>query len=78
MQGWRTATALTQWVSETTEELAHGNVLLEGAYSIFDWRPPARPYRRLIKVASWIGISLLSLGLWVALFAAPSAIWKVT
>jgi hypothetical protein len=41
---------LDSWVArrhaaKAPEELVHGNVLLEGAYSIFDWRPPARPCR---------------------------------
>jgi hypothetical protein len=48
-------------------------VPLERGYSIVDWRP-ARPHPRLIKVASWIGISLLSLGLWLALWEAVTSL----
>jgi hypothetical protein len=49
----------------------HGKLLLDGTYSIVDWRLPARRHlRRLIKVASWIVILLLFLGLWVAISEA--------
>ena len=61
---------LAGWCSGMTEELVHGKVPLEGANSIFDWGSPARPHRRLIKVASVIAISLLMLVLSAAVWGA--------
>ena len=60
------------------EELVYSQILSKGFYS--DWVSPAQPLRervlhpRLIRVASLIVISLLSLGLWVAISEAVISI----
>jgi hypothetical protein len=62
-------------VRRKTDDLAHHRVLFEGAWSVYD--PPfvrslgSRALQaRLRRAASLIVIVVLSLGLWVAIWAA--------
>ena len=56
-----------------TEELVESRVLFKGAYSV-DWRLPAQPHLRPIRIEALIVVSLLSLGLWVAIWEGVSSV----
>jgi hypothetical protein len=80
MQRWRIGMQLRN-AHRVREELVDGRTLLERAYSV-DNRPPVRRlgeraiHRRLTRAASLFVISLSSIGLWIAICGALTAVLR--
>jgi hypothetical protein len=65
-----------------TGELVESKIVLQSAYSVDDRRPPVQPFgkrvphRRLDTGATLIVVSLLSLGVWAAIWGAVAALFS--